>query len=68
MEASGRRIGTPALATRGLQPEDFSEVGQVLAIALTPQYESRAGELAERVAAIVDRYPLYDFLASTAAA
>jgi glycine hydroxymethyltransferase len=68
MEASGLRIGTPALATRGLQPEDFSEVGQVLAIALTPQYESRAGELAERVAAIVDRYPLYDFLASTAAA
>jgi glycine hydroxymethyltransferase len=68
MEASGLRIGTPALATRGLQPEDFSEVGRILAIALTPDYESRAGELAERVAAIVDRYPLYDFLASTAAA
>jgi glycine hydroxymethyltransferase len=68
MEASGLRIGTPALATRGLQPDDFSEVGRILAIALTPDYESRAGELAERVAAIVDRYPLYDFLASTAAA
>jgi glycine hydroxymethyltransferase len=68
MEASGLRIGTPALATRGLQPEDFSEVGRILAIALTPHYESRAGELAERVAAIADRYPLYEFLASTAAA
>jgi glycine hydroxymethyltransferase len=68
MEASGLRIGTPALATRGLQPEDFSEVGRILAVALTPDYESRSGELAERVAAIVDRYPLYDFLASTAAA
>jgi glycine hydroxymethyltransferase len=60
MEASGLRIGTPALATRGLQPADFSEVGEILALALTPQYESRAGELAERVAAIVERYPLYE--------
>ena len=42
MEASGLRIGTPALATRGLQQEDFSEVGRILAIALTPEYESRA--------------------------
>jgi glycine hydroxymethyltransferase len=60
MEASGLRIGTPALATRGLQAEDFSEVGQILATALTPEYQSRAGELAERVAAIVERYPLYE--------
>jgi glycine hydroxymethyltransferase len=68
MEASGLRIGTPALATRGLQLEDFSEVGRILAVALTPEYEARAGELAERVAAIVDRYPLYETLASAAAA
>jgi glycine hydroxymethyltransferase len=62
MEASGLRIGTPALATRGLQHEDFTEVGQILAIALTPEYESRAVELAERVGAIVERYPLYESL------
>ncbi|HYB24669.1 MAG TPA: serine hydroxymethyltransferase [Solirubrobacteraceae bacterium] len=60
IEASGLRIGTPALATRGLQAEDFEEVGRILAVALTPEYESRAGELAERVAAIVERYPLYE--------
>jgi glycine hydroxymethyltransferase len=66
IEASGLRIGTPALATRGLQQEDFEEVGRILAIALTPEYESRAGELAERVAAIVERYPLYEDLAATA--
>ncbi len=59
IEASGLRIGTPALATRGLQAEDFTEVGRILAIALTPEYEARAGELAERVGAIVERYPLY---------
>jgi glycine hydroxymethyltransferase len=66
MEASGLRIGTPALATRGLQEEDFEEIGRILAVALTPEYESRAGELAERVGAIVERYPLYESLAATA--
>ena len=60
IEASGLRIGTPALATRGLQHDDFEEVGRILAVALTPEYESRAGELAERVGAIVERYPLYE--------
>jgi len=66
MEASGLRIGTPALATRGLSLADFSEVGQILAVALTPEYGSRAGELAERVGAIVERYPLYEGLAAAA--
>ena len=65
MEASGLRIGTPALATRGLQHEDFIEVGRILAIALTPEYDSRAGELADRVSAIVERYPLYESLTAT---
>jgi glycine hydroxymethyltransferase len=63
MEASGLRIGTPALATRGLQHEDFVEVGQIIAAALTPGFEERAGGLAERVRAIVGRYPLYEGLA-----
>jgi glycine hydroxymethyltransferase len=66
IEASGLRIGTPALATRGLTEEDFTEVGRILAVALTPEYESRAGELAERVEAIIERYPLYQDLAATA--
>ncbi len=62
MEASGLRIGTPALATRGLGEEDFTELGAILAAALTPEYEARSGELAERVGAIVERYPLYEGL------
>ncbi|HLH13573.1 MAG TPA: serine hydroxymethyltransferase, partial [Solirubrobacteraceae bacterium] len=64
IEASGLRIGTPALATRGLQHEDFEEVGRILASALTPDYQLRASELAERVAAIVERYPLYEGVAA----
>jgi glycine hydroxymethyltransferase len=59
MEASGLRIGTPALATRGLGSEDFGEIGEIIAAALAPDFEQRAGELAERVRAIVERYPLY---------
>jgi glycine hydroxymethyltransferase len=62
MEASGLRIGTPALATRGLRREDFVEVGEIIAAALTPGFEERAAELSERVHAIVERYPLYEEL------
>jgi glycine hydroxymethyltransferase len=68
MEASGLRIGTPALATRGLLEDDFTEIGRILAVALTPEYDSRAGELAERVQAIVERYPLYETLGAAALA
>jgi glycine hydroxymethyltransferase len=60
MQASGLRIGTPALATRGLREDDFAEVGRILALALTPDFESMAQELRERVGAIVERYPLYE--------
>ncbi len=67
IEASGLRIGTPALATRGLQREDFEEVGRILAAALGTEYEARAGELAERVGAIVERYPLYESRSAAAA-
>ncbi len=66
MEASGLRIGTPALATRGVGVEDFSEIGEILAIALTPDFEPRKTELSERVGAIVERYPLYEHLNASA--
>src|SRR6185312_8868948 len=49
MVTSGLRIGTPALATRGLQTEDFAEVGGILSAALTPDFETRKAELAEQV-------------------
>jgi glycine hydroxymethyltransferase len=60
MVTSGLRVGTPALATRGLQTDDFREIGQIMATALTPAYETRKSELTERVNAIVERYPLYE--------
>jgi glycine hydroxymethyltransferase len=65
--SSGLRIGTSALATRGLQVEDLREVGRVIATALTPEFDARKGELAERVAAIAERFPLYEHLGTHAA-
>jgi glycine hydroxymethyltransferase len=59
--SSGLRIGTPALATRGLQIDDFIEVGGLIATALNPagSFESVQDELAARVTAVAERYPLY---------
>jgi glycine hydroxymethyltransferase len=68
MVTSGLRLGTPALATRGLQADDFAEIGRILARALVPGFEDVRGELSERVAAIAERYPLYPQLGAAAAA
>jgi len=68
MVTSGLRVGTSALATRGLQADDFREVGDIIATALTPDYDAKREELADRVSAIADRYPLYEQLSAGATA
>jgi glycine hydroxymethyltransferase len=66
--SSGLRIGTPALATRGLQLDDFTEVGHLIAEALISEdFEAHQGELSERAAQIAERYPLYRSLGAAAA-
>ncbi|MFC5179745.1 serine hydroxymethyltransferase [Actinomadura harenae] len=57
MVTSGLRIGTPALATRGFDAEDFREVADVIALALQPEFDQAA--LAARVKALADKHPLY---------
>ncbi|GAA4941429.1 serine hydroxymethyltransferase [Streptomonospora halophila] len=57
MVTSGLRIGTPALATRGFGDEDFTEVSDVIAEALKPEYDAAA--LRGRVEALVRKNPLY---------
>jgi glycine hydroxymethyltransferase len=57
MTTSGLRIGTPALATRGFQDEDFTEVADVIALALQPGFDAKA--LSARVKALADKHPLY---------
>ncbi|WP_394811194.1 serine hydroxymethyltransferase [Streptomyces xanthii] len=57
MVTSGLRIGTPALATRGFDADDFREVADVFAEALKPSYDATA--LKARVTALADKHPLY---------
>ena len=60
MVTSGLRIGTPALATRGFQDEDFREVSDVIALALQPELDDEAvAALKARTAALAAKYPLY---------
>jgi glycine hydroxymethyltransferase len=67
--SSGLRIGTPALATRGLQEDDFTEVGKIIAETLTTaDFERARPELTERATTIAERYPLYAQLGAAAVA
>ena len=60
MVSSGLRIGTSALATRGVQLDDYRAIGQIIAEALTvADFEASAVKLSQSVAEIVARYPLY---------
>jgi glycine hydroxymethyltransferase len=65
--SSGLRIGTPALATRGLQVQDFREIGKVIGEALTGDFsDPKRAELSERTRVLAERYPLYPQLAEPA--
>ena len=65
--SSGLRIGTPALATRGFQEDDFREVGGVIAEALSGDFsDAKRAELSERTRALAERYPLYPQLIAPA--
>jgi glycine hydroxymethyltransferase len=80
MVSSGLRIGTPALAARGFGAEDFTEVSDIIATALTAAAnsgtqasstegdvtldEATAVELRRRVTALADKFPLYPHLSN----
>ncbi|QKV75469.1 serine hydroxymethyltransferase [Amycolatopsis sp. Hca4] len=60
MITSGLRIGTPALATRGFQAEDFTEVADVIAEALKPDFDDAVrAKLRDRVETLAKKHPLY---------
>ncbi|PPG03379.1 serine hydroxymethyltransferase [Pseudoclavibacter sp. RFBI5] len=54
---SGLRIGTPALATRGFGDAEFTEVADVISLALLPDADVPA--LRARTKALADAFPLY---------
>ncbi len=59
MNPSGLRIGTPALTTRGFEPEDMREVAAIIAAALSDRFAEERESLIARSRALMDRYPLY---------
>lgn len=57
---SGLRLGSPAMTTRGLGVEEFTEIGNIIADRLlNPDSEAVAEDCRRRVKALCDRFPLY---------
>jgi glycine hydroxymethyltransferase len=57
MEASGLRLGTPAVTMRGFEEEDVRAVGAIIAEALADGADT--GALRARSAALCEKHPLY---------
>ncbi|MBU5653744.1 serine hydroxymethyltransferase [Corynebacterium aurimucosum] len=62
MVTSGLRIGTPALATRGLDAAAFTEVADVIGTALAHGKNADVAKLRARVEKVAADFPLYDGL------
>jgi glycine hydroxymethyltransferase len=57
---SGIRMGTPAVTTRGFDPEAMKEVAAIIALTLKhPEDAAKHEEARRRVAALCSRFPLY---------
>jgi glycine hydroxymethyltransferase len=59
MVTSGLRIGTPALAARGFQADDFATVADLIAQCLIAAPDEDTAKLARAVTELAERYPLY---------
>ncbi len=55
---SGIRIGTPAMTSRGFDEEDAREVAKLIKLTLT-EFDAKADEVRQRVAALCEKHPLY---------
>src|SRR5690606_32031241 len=59
MVTSGLRIGTPALATRGVGDAECTEVADIIAEALIDATEANVEALRAGAAVLAERFPLY---------
>jgi len=56
---SGLRLGTPAVTTRGLKPEDMDVVAECIALAIN-DFDNSKETILGKVNAICEKYPLYE--------
>ncbi len=56
---SGVRIGTPAVTSRGLKPEDMDVIAECIYLAAS-DFENSADRIRSMVQALCDKYPLYE--------
>lgn len=60
---SGLRLGSPAMTTRGMGTEEFTEIANIIADRLlNPSDETVAQSCRQRVASLCERFPLYPHL------
>jgi len=59
---SGLRLGSPAMTTRGMGVNEFTEIGNIIADRLLSSSETVAADCQRRVAALCERFPLYPHL------
>ncbi len=60
---SGLRLGSPAVTSRGMGPEEFKEIANIIADRLqNPEDGSVAADCRRRVTELCDRFPLYPHL------
>ena len=60
MVASGIRVGTPALTTRGMKEADMEKVGRLISRALSAvEHDTRLLEVKRDVQKLCARFPLY---------
>lgn len=55
---SGIRVGTPAVTTRGLKPDDMEVIAEAMYLAAS-DFENKADEIRASVNALCEKYPLY---------
>ncbi|MBQ2815195.1 MAG: serine hydroxymethyltransferase [Clostridia bacterium] len=55
---SGIRVGTPAATSRGLGVDDFTKIGELIALAIF-DFENKQEYIKQSVAEICAKYPLY---------